>query len=239
MFRRIIPILFLLSIINAQIALPTFHAVHKPQNTSSSSNNNLEDIFGSATAFTYMANISWTNKNTGLNGWGDMENTTGHFLSYINLTTSTETTIVTTQQATNGNGITAVASTYSGSSYSPAQAINYSTSNNGAWLYTNTNTAVVTCTMSGGWGENRGIQINAWQDYMWGLSHLVKISSNGITRYFAPKDISKTGTNPSSGTYGHVFYPLNDTFTSFTDSRLTSLGTNDAVLPDSYFEYAP
>ena len=74
---------------------------------------------------------------------------------------------------------------------------------------------------------------------MWGLSHLVKISSNGITRYFAPKDISKTGQNPSSGTYGHVFYPLNDTFTSFTDSRLTSLGTNDAVLPDSYFEYAP
>ena len=234
---RIVYLFLILCILEAQIALPTFHGAQKTHN-SSSSNSNLEDIFGSATDFTYMANISWTNKDTGLNGWGDMENTSGHFLSYINLTTSTETTIVTTQQATNGNGITAVSSSYS-NGYNPAQAINYSTSNNGAWLYTNTNTAVVTCTMSGGWGENRGIQINAWQNYMWGLSHLVKISSNGITRYFAPKDISKTGRNPSSGTYGHIFYPLNDTFTSFTDSRLTSLGTNDAVLPDSYFEYAP
>ena len=30
MFERIIPLLFFLSFINAQIALPTFHAVHKP-----------------------------------------------------------------------------------------------------------------------------------------------------------------------------------------------------------------
>ena len=34
---KIISILFSLSFINAQIALPTFHAVHKPHNTSSSS----------------------------------------------------------------------------------------------------------------------------------------------------------------------------------------------------------
>jgi len=235
---KIIPLLFSLSFINAQIALPTFQAVHKPQNTSSS-NSNLEDIFGSATSFTYMANILWTNDGNGLNGWGDMNNVNGHFISYINLTTSTEKTIITTQQATNGNGITAVASTHSSSGYNAADAINYSSVTSGAWLAANTNTAVVTCTMSGGWGENRGIQVNAWRIYMWGACHLVKISINGITRYFAPKDISKPGKNPPSGTYGHVFYPLNDTFTSFTDSRLTSLGTNDSVLPDSYFEYAP
>ena len=36
MLRRIIPILLLLSFINAQIALPTFHAVHKPHTTTSS-----------------------------------------------------------------------------------------------------------------------------------------------------------------------------------------------------------
>ena len=30
MLRRIIPLIFILSFINAQIALPTFHAVHKP-----------------------------------------------------------------------------------------------------------------------------------------------------------------------------------------------------------------
>ena len=33
---KIIPLLFSLSFINAQIALPTFHGVHKPHNTSSS-----------------------------------------------------------------------------------------------------------------------------------------------------------------------------------------------------------
>ena len=37
MFRRIIPLLFFLSFLNAQIALPTFQAVHKPHSTSSSS----------------------------------------------------------------------------------------------------------------------------------------------------------------------------------------------------------
>ena len=34
---KIIPLLFSLSFINAQIALPAFHGVHKPHNTSSSS----------------------------------------------------------------------------------------------------------------------------------------------------------------------------------------------------------
>ena len=37
MFKRIIPLLILLSYINAQIALPTFQAVHKPHNITSSS----------------------------------------------------------------------------------------------------------------------------------------------------------------------------------------------------------
>jgi len=37
MLIRIIPLLFFLSFINAQIALPTFHAVHKPHSSSSSS----------------------------------------------------------------------------------------------------------------------------------------------------------------------------------------------------------
>ena len=37
MIWRIVTLLFFLSIINAQIALPTFQGVHKPQSTSSSS----------------------------------------------------------------------------------------------------------------------------------------------------------------------------------------------------------
>jgi hypothetical protein len=37
MFKKIIPLLFSLSFINAQIALPTFHAVHKPHTAEASS----------------------------------------------------------------------------------------------------------------------------------------------------------------------------------------------------------
>ena len=54
---RVLLLLFFLSGINAQIALPTFQGVHKPHNTSSS-NSNLEDIFGSATEFTLMGSNS-------------------------------------------------------------------------------------------------------------------------------------------------------------------------------------
>jgi len=74
---KAISLLFFLSFINAQIALPTFQAVHKPHNTSSS-NSNLEDIFGSATEFTLMGSSSWTNNNA-CTGWGDIDGNKGFF----------------------------------------------------------------------------------------------------------------------------------------------------------------
>ena len=236
MSLRIIPLLFFLSFINAQIALPTFQAVHKPHSTASSSNSNLEDIFGSATEFTLMGNTIWTNNNA-CTGWGDIDGGKGFFISYINVTTSNATTYQTTQLATDGNGITATSAT--NSSYTPSQAINWSTPHNGVWWSGNkASTGVLTATMSGGWGSNRGIQIRCW-----GNGHhkcyLIKITANSITRFFAPKDIEHIDGTDGAGIPNLVYYPLNDTFTSFTDSRLTSLGTNDSVLPDSYFEYAP
>ena len=180
-----------------------------------------------------MGSNSWTNYGT-CTGWGDISGNASFFISYINITTSTVTTYQTTQLATNGNGITATSATNASSGYNPSLAIQWSSYNKGVWWSgNNANTGVLTATMSGGWGTNRGIQIRSW----YGGSHkcyLVKVTGNNITRFFAPKDIANPG-----GTSNHVFYPLNDTFTSFTDSRLTSLGTNDSVLPDSYFEYAP
>ena len=230
---RIIPLIFILSFINAQIALPTFQAVHKPHSTASSSNSNLEDIFGSATSFTYMANNRWTHRNTAVTGWGNISTNANHFISYINLTTSSETEYINTQESTNGNGITGISATQH-SHYTVSEAIVYSSTRQGIWMTSYTNTSVVTATMSGGWGTNRGIQIRSWT----GGYHkcvLVKVTANNITRYFAPKNIAKSGNAQG----GYVFYPLNETFTSFTDSRLTSLGTTDNELPDSYFEYAP
>ena len=221
--------------LKAQIALPTFHGAQKTHN-STSSNSNLENIFGSATEFTLMGNSIWTNRFE-CTGWGDISGNDGYFISYINITTSTETTYQTTQLPTNGNGITATSATNSG--YSPSQAINWSAANTGVWWSgSNASTGVLTASMSGGWGTNRGIQIRSWH----GGHHkcyLVKVTANGITRFFAPKDIANPKGSTGINTPNHVFYPLNDTFTSFTDSRLTSLGTNDSVLPDSYFEYAP
>lgn len=232
---RIILLFLILCGLKAQIALPTFYGAQKTHN-STSSNSNLENIFGSATEFTLMGNSRWTN-NYAVTGWGDIEQNVGFFISYINITTSTVTTYQTTQLATNGSGITATSATNSG--YRPANAIIWSSPRNGVWWNgSNADIGVLTATMSGGWGTNRGIQIRCWD----GGHHkcfLVKVTANGITRFFAPKDMANPATTTGISVPNHVFYPLNDTFTSFTDSRLTSLGTNDSVLPDSYFEYAP
>ena len=224
--------------LKAQIALPTFHGANKTHN-STSSNSNLEDIFGSATEFTLMGNQRWTHNtySSAVTGWGDIDQNSHFFISYINITTSTVTTYQTTQLATNGNGITATSATSSG--YSPSQAIDWSNGRTGVWWYnTNADIGVLTATMSGGWGTNRGIQIRSW-DSGHHKCFLVKVTANGITRFFAPKDMANPSSPVGTSVPNHVFYPLNDTFTSFTDSRLTSLGTNDSVLPDSYFEYAP
>ena len=233
-------VFFCLCIVNAQIALPTFHGVQKTHNTPSS-NINLEDIFGSSTTFTLMGNQRWTHSSfsSAVTGWGDIDQNSHFFISYINITTSTATTYQTTQLATNGNGITATSATQTSGSYKAKKAKEWSSADKGVWWYsTGADNGVLTATMSGGWGTNRGIQIRNWTN-----GHhrcfLVKVTANGITRYFAPKDMANPASPTGTSVPNHVFYPLNDTFTSFTDSRLTSLGTNDSVLPDSYFEYAP
>ena len=213
---------------NAQVVIPTFQGVQ-----ARSSVTDLVGIFGDATSFTYMANNRWTHASGAVTGWGNIDENRNHFISYINLTTSSETGYINTQESTNGNGITGISATQY-SSYTVSEAIVYGSTNQGIWMSSNTNTSVVTATMSSGWGTNRGIQVRSWT----GGYHkcvLVKVTANSITRYFAPKNITKS----SSAQGGYVFYPLNDTFTSFTDSRLTSLGTTDNELPDSYFEYAP
>ena len=78
MLIRIIPLLFFLSFIDAQIALPTFQAVHK-SHTTTSSNGELENIFGSATSFTLKGNNSWT-QNYACTGWGDIDGNRGFSL---------------------------------------------------------------------------------------------------------------------------------------------------------------
>ena len=92
--------------------------------------------------------------------------------------------------------------------------------------------------MSRGWSTNRGIQIRSWYQGHH-KCYLVKVTANNITRFFAPKDIAHPDGTDGLNIENLVYYPLNDTFTNFSDSRIDGLGTNDSVLPDSYFEYAP
>ena len=70
MINRIILILLsFFCIINAQIALPTFQGVHKPQSTSSSSSETLtfNGSTGSITGHTFTENsIGWTTNNAGI-----------------------------------------------------------------------------------------------------------------------------------------------------------------------------
>ena len=102
---------FCLGIVKAQIALPTFHGAQKTHNTPSS-NSTLEDIFGPSNTFTLMGNQRWTN-NYAVTGWGDIDQNSHFFISYINITTSSATTYQTTQLETNGNGITSTSATNS------------------------------------------------------------------------------------------------------------------------------
>ena len=58
MLRRIIPILLLLSFINAQIALPTFHAVHKPHTTVAESGSQTFSHTGAQQTFTVPSGVN-------------------------------------------------------------------------------------------------------------------------------------------------------------------------------------
>jgi len=60
MLRRIILLLFSLSFINAQIALPTFQAVHKPHTTSGDCNGTPETPLGSNLGSPFGTGYSWS-----------------------------------------------------------------------------------------------------------------------------------------------------------------------------------
>ena len=58
MIKRTVPLLFFLSFINAQIALPTFHAVHKPHTVVAESGSQTFSYTGSQQTFTVPSGVS-------------------------------------------------------------------------------------------------------------------------------------------------------------------------------------
>ena len=60
MLIRIIPLLFFFYVINAQIALPTFQGVHKPQNTSGNCNGTPETPWGSNSGSATSTGYGWS-----------------------------------------------------------------------------------------------------------------------------------------------------------------------------------
>ena len=74
MSLRIIPLLFFLSFINAQIALPTFHAVHKPHTAEAESGSQTFSYTGSSQTFTVPSGVSTIT----IKAWG-AQGCAGHY----------------------------------------------------------------------------------------------------------------------------------------------------------------
>ena len=72
MFKRIIPLLFSLSFINAQIALPTFQAVHKPHNITSSNSSVVGPVIAGRWAQMGAILANGTVKFWGINDYGQL-----------------------------------------------------------------------------------------------------------------------------------------------------------------------
>ena len=104
MFERIISLLFSLSFINAQIALPTFQAIHKPQNTSSSSSSSVGPVIAAnydhSGAILANGTVKFWGRNWGgalgqghTNNIGDGSGEMGDNLSAVDLSSSSDATL--------------------------------------------------------------------------------------------------------------------------------------------------
>jgi len=119
--------------------------------------------------------------------------------------------------------------------YNIPDSINFSTDQNGIWMSSNTNSATISVNISSNNFNNakyflyRGYGSN----YSFHNPYVIRITANGISRLFATQTLTGR-SSPTSVIYCAYFAPLNSSFTSFTDSRLTGAGS---TLDSSYFQW--
>jgi hypothetical protein len=199
-------------------------------------------IFGSATSFTIQTDNAWAVPYSIYSSYSSAYGANANaFWSYIS--TATTAPNAGTSNWYEQNSVPALQQTSTLSSpsvtqsagYTTSESVNWSTPTDGVWMGGNTSVSVITANISSsnftsakyfmyrGYGSN----------YSYHNPYVIKITANGISRLFATQNLNGR-TNPTSAVYVAYFAPLNSTFTSFTDSRLTSAGS---TLDPSYFEW--
>lgn len=210
----------------------------------SSSASSLSGIFtGSATTFTYGWNNRWTAIDSQPStGWQNITGNANHFVSGFGITavpTSSnigrfDPSLLTTYTNSNRSLTSVTAPQGASSSYTVSEALNFSSSTNGAWLESIESRTLVFTFGSGAtdFGNATGFIVQSFSNGGYHKCLVMSITHSGITRLFAPKGSVITSTGTAAP---YIFYPLNNTFTSYTDSRLTS--ASGPTLDPTYFEY--
>lgn len=214
----------------------------------------MQDIFGTAQYYTYGWDNTWTTSHTHPDNWGDIAGSQGHFLSYFQptaLTPSAWNTAYSNGVAQMGTGTNATAlrggATKSfnnvyvsfSSGYNANDSLYFypgsgtSGAGDGIWFEQNDSRTAEFTLNSGGLDNATGFLMGNYDnDGGYHKCLVIQITANSVSRLFAPHH----SIQYYSGSYNIYHYlPLNSSFTSFADSRLTSYTGH--TLQSSYFEY--
>lgn len=208
---------------------------------------NFQKIYGTATSFTIQTSLPWTVSNSVYSTYSSAYNQNGQaFWSYMSTTTQTTTANGTSnwygdssvpvgQQTSTLSSVTVDGNSGSYNGYNIPQSIVWSTTDDGIWMSSNTNTATISVNISSAnFNAAKYFLYRGYgSTYSFHNPYVIKITANGISRLFAIQNLSGR-SSPGSVRYVAYFAPLNSSFTSFTDSRLTNGGS---TLDSSYFEW--
>ena len=204
-------------------------------------------IFGSATSFTIQTANAWAvpynTYTTYSSAYGANANA---FWSYMTTVTQgltqndtsgwyTNSSIPGGQQTSTLSSPSVDGNTGSYNSYNIPDSINFSTTVNGIWMAGNTDSATISVNISSGNFNNAKYFLyrGYGSSYSYHNPYVIRITANGISRLFATQSLAGR-SSPTSVVYCAYFAPLNSSFTSFADSRLTSAGS---TLDSSYFQW--
>jgi hypothetical protein len=119
--------------------------------------------------------------------------------------------------------------------YNIPDSIIFATTDNGIWMASGTDSSVISVNISSGNFNNAKYFLyrGFGSTYSFHNPYVIRITANGISRLFATQTLTGR-SSPTSVIYCAYFAPLNSSFTSFTDSRLTGAGS---TLDSSYFQW--
>lgn len=204
----------------------------------------LSGIFtGASNTFVYRWANRWTGTSTQpSSGWQEITGNIGHFVSGIRLTAEPTASGIGNILRSNvtpyfnaDRTLASVIAPQGTDGYNTSNALDFNTDADGAWLGSvDSRTLEFTFGSSQtNFGNATGFIIQGFSSGGYHKCLVMSITHASITRYFAPK--WNVGLVSTGAPVCYFFYPLNNSFTSFTDSRLTS--ATGGILSATYFEY--